>query len=65
MAWQIQIANSNNRVLHQSSLKLGDVIRGLYYWKVLFHYFLLHFRELYYNSTINVYNLKIFLQFEL
>ena len=33
-----RIASSNNS-FHQSSLRLGDVVRELYYWKILFHYF--------------------------
>ena len=64
--------------LNQSSLRVCDVNRVLYYHGIIekkvfsrfyvitsFLSLLLHFRELYYNPTINVYNLKIFLQFEL
>ena len=54
------IMSSSKFVMHYcSTALLKDFIQ------LLFFIILLHFRELYCNSAINVYNLKIFLQFEL
>ena len=52
------IVRRNSTVLLKKNKPLVDFI-------FFFFLSLLHFRELCYNSTINVYNLKIFLQFEL
>ena len=38
-AWQIQTALAVIECLHQSSLWFVNIIRILYHWKILFHYF--------------------------
>ena len=64
LRWLLQtkhIASSNNRVSLSKFFTTWWCYQSTVYWKVLFNCFLLHFRELYYNSTIYVHNLKIFL----
>ena len=73
-AWQIQTANSNNRVSSSKFIMTFCCCQSTVLLKrrvfsrlisLLLLLSLLHFRESYYNSIINVCNLKIFLQFEL
>ena len=71
--WQIQKANSNNRVSSSKFIMTFSCCqRTVLLKKKVFSRFILlllllslrYFRELYCNSTMIVYNLKIFLQFK-